>query len=1106
MPDKINLDNDARYSLAGRVVTMDDKSTVLKKGVVYIHNDKIVAVKNAKDPAPDGFTKSKTIKSGGTIYPGLIELHNHLSYNVIPLWDVPKQYSNRNQWRTHKDYRKLITGPLKILGSIDGHLQAIVRYVECKCLFSGVTSSQGITLSSHGGIRKHYKGVVRNVEQTVDPELPAAKTRIADVDAKSPEKLLKRLEQSECLLLHLAEGTTTSSNKHFKALKITNNKWAITSALCGIHAMGLLPEDFEILGKHNGSMVWSPTSNLILYGATADIAAAKNHGVLIGLGSDWAPSGSKNLLCELKVAALVNKEMGDIFSKEELVRMATSNAAKILKWQDSLGSIEAGKKADLLVLRGRRGEVYKNLIEARETTINKVIIGGIPRLGTKRLMDKFGLAKEQIKIGKSKRYINLEIDQSINPIAVNLSFKEAASKLKVGLAQLPQLAKKVEKTNTGIFAGATDLHRKSVRWKIESDHEDTHESSQRHHLVDADHHQIFEAKSAPLSEILEPVALDPELIANDKFYFNRFAGQRNLPEYIKLKLPQQYGKKINLSQGKELLPPTVSKHVGSLQSLAEFYKTPGYLTQQDKVLLVDQAMVTLSQAYVHLPLKKAMHASNPLERLRVLKTRLSNDDRFTNEIDFHKAMISIFNNMRDLHTLYYLPRPFKDKVTFLPFFIEEYFEDGEPRYIVSKVFGKVPSPHFKKGVNVTYWNGTPIGRAIKINADRYAGSNPAARHARGLDSMTFKPLAVMLPPDEDRVTIGYTSDNGGKNRKLTIDWAVASVYDAIVSDDELQGVANGYDYSTARVNLAKKFFIAPEVIRAEAKSRKNNSTQPKAKKGYIQTNFPGHFRAKKEHKNKYGYIRIFSFGSDRPKEFVSEFIRLLKQMPTTGLILDVRNNGGGNINACEWMLQTLTKRSIKPQSGEFINTQFMEQLCERNSPSSLVPELNLANWDESFQQIRKTGSVYTLGYPITTKSSFRPFKFRYPGKVVLITDALCYSATDIFAAGFQDHGIGEILGVHENTGAGGANVWSHSLLLDLATADDNGSSDFKPLPYGADFKVAVRRTIRVAGSQGIPLEDLGVKPDHLHLMTKRDLLEGNYDLVNEAISILDQME
>src|SRR4051794_38349840 len=172
------------YVLLGKLVTMDAHLTVIEKGAVYINGDTIVAVLPASAPPPAGFEDCLKIQTKGTIYPGLIELHNHLSYNILPPWNVPKRYTNREKWRGEPDYRKFISGPLRMLTKErKGYLAALVRYVECKCLLGGVTTSQGITLASNMGILKFYRGVVRNVEQPDDQLLPAAETRTDDVDS-----------------------------------------------------------------------------------------------------------------------------------------------------------------------------------------------------------------------------------------------------------------------------------------------------------------------------------------------------------------------------------------------------------------------------------------------------------------------------------------------------------------------------------------------------------------------------------------------------------------------------------------------------------------------------------------------------------------------------------------------------------------------------------------------------------------------------------------------------------------------------------------------------------------------------------------------------------
>src|SRR5438045_1823406 len=104
--------------LTGRVVTMDGKDTVYDRGAVCVQDGVVAAVVRDVADVPGEFAGVRAVASGGTIYPGLIELHNHLPYDILRLWQVPRMFTNRDQWRADSvpDYRKLISGAMGVLG------------------------------------------------------------------------------------------------------------------------------------------------------------------------------------------------------------------------------------------------------------------------------------------------------------------------------------------------------------------------------------------------------------------------------------------------------------------------------------------------------------------------------------------------------------------------------------------------------------------------------------------------------------------------------------------------------------------------------------------------------------------------------------------------------------------------------------------------------------------------------------------------------------------------------------------------------------------------------------------------------------------------------
>jgi cytosine/adenosine deaminase-related metal-dependent hydrolase len=543
-------------ALAGRVVTMNNTFAIRVDAIVYVEKGIIVAVQDRAQPAPAGFAGVPVVETGGTILPGLIELHNHLSYNALPLWSpVPKRFKHRGEWPNHKDYRPLVSGPMTVLGlykDAQGRfplLPPLVRYIECKCLLGGVTTSQGVKLASNAGIQRFYRGIVRNVEQTDDPDLPEAQGRIPDLDARDASSFLSRLKKEDsCFLLHLSEGVTdpaqplSAARKHFLALEVAPGQWALNKVFAGIHAAGLLPQDFDVLASHGSAMIWSPLSNLLLYGGTARVDAAKNAGVTIGLGSDWSPTGSKNLLGELKVAWLHSQQaLNGQFSARDIVAMATRDAARILKWEKAVGTIEGGKRADLIVIDGTAADPYDALIRAKETDLRLVMINGIARYGVPEVMQRLVPKDQTVRVGGQTRRLFLK-QETADPDVAQVPLNKATTTLRGALHDIARLAKETEKPKPAHAARRLLDARVAPVWSLALDEICSCgvELSPRlpfggpRDFTGPERAPRALAKAAPpLSTILKPVALDPLTVADDASFLDRIAQQPNVPALLK---------------------------------------------------------------------------------------------------------------------------------------------------------------------------------------------------------------------------------------------------------------------------------------------------------------------------------------------------------------------------------------------------------------------------------------------------------------------------------------------------------------------------------------------------------------------------------------------
>jgi 5-methylthioadenosine/S-adenosylhomocysteine deaminase len=355
-------------ALTGCVLAGD---RALDPGYVVVSGPVIADVGPGRAPAG-----VRHFETGGVLLPGLIDLHGHPEYNVFAAWEPPKLYRNRYLWRGSEEYRRVVRAPWLQLTEArpdrPSLLRTLTRYAEARALVGGVTAIQGAS----GRYRGKEEALVRNVDLPIFGQHRARS--MVDLGRAAPEdrrRLREQIDQGKvtALYVHLAEGVDERSRKEFDALVEAK---LLTGATVVIHGTALTRDQLGQVKDAGAKLVWSPQSNLRLYGQTTRVADALRLGVPVALGADWLPSGSPSLLAELKVARNALAAQGLVVEPKRLVAMVAGDAAAVAGLADALGTLAPGRPADVLVLERRHADPWENVVEALPEWVELVVIGG----------------------------------------------------------------------------------------------------------------------------------------------------------------------------------------------------------------------------------------------------------------------------------------------------------------------------------------------------------------------------------------------------------------------------------------------------------------------------------------------------------------------------------------------------------------------------------------------------------------------------------------------------------------------------------------------------------------------------------------------------------
>jgi cytosine/adenosine deaminase-related metal-dependent hydrolase len=324
-------------------------------------------------------TATRVVCPDGVVSPGLINAHEHLSFEGNPYTRTAERYEHRHDWREGARGHHRI-------GSMMATRESTM-WGELRMVLGGATSVNG-SGGQAGFLRNLDRATMEGLGQdAVDYNTfplgdSSGTVSSSGCDAYSTSRTTAAdIAGDVAFTPHIAEGIDLNARNEF----LCQREGAfdlIADPTAMIHGVGLLPIDMQEVAGDGAMLVWSPRSNVTLYGETARVTEYDRLGVPIALGTDWVFTGSMNMLRELTCADELNATyLGNYFTDEALVRMATYNSAVATGTDDVIGSIAVGRVADLAIFDAAMHVDHRAVIDAEAGDVALVLRGGVPLYG-----------------------------------------------------------------------------------------------------------------------------------------------------------------------------------------------------------------------------------------------------------------------------------------------------------------------------------------------------------------------------------------------------------------------------------------------------------------------------------------------------------------------------------------------------------------------------------------------------------------------------------------------------------------------------------------------------------------------------------------------------
>ncbi len=366
----------------GIVMTMDADNRIIANGSVTVCGDTITAIDTATegDPAMGGQVIDA---DGGIIMPGLVNTHTHAAMTLFRglADDLPLM-----EWlNDHIFPAEALLDPDKVhAGTLLGCTEMILSGTTCFCdmyLFTASVAQAAKTAGlravvgevlydfpspSYGPIAAGFAYTRRLIETWRDDPLvsiavephspylcaPELLSEAADMARENGIRMVTHLSETQQEVDRIQSAYQATPVQHLANLGLLGNH------LLACHCVVLSQPDMALLARHEVNVSHNPESNMKLAAGVAPVADLITLGVCTGLGTDGCSSNNNlDLFAEMDTAAKLHKASRldpTVMDAATVLRMATIDGARALGLDHLTGSLEVGKKADIIVIDTRK--------------------------------------------------------------------------------------------------------------------------------------------------------------------------------------------------------------------------------------------------------------------------------------------------------------------------------------------------------------------------------------------------------------------------------------------------------------------------------------------------------------------------------------------------------------------------------------------------------------------------------------------------------------------------------------------------------------------------------------------------------------------------------